>query len=361
MRIGECFSADYVTARSKFRAAAAEAGSAIASYLNPAPSPTGAELVTDTAWLGPERPARLLIVMSGTHGVEGFCGSGIQVGLLRSGVARELAGDTALLLIHAINPSGFALIRRVTESNIDLNRNFVEHDRAYPPNPGYERLRPALCLDKWDAKSREASAAVFTAFQEKHGFREFQRAISLGQFTDRDGLFYGGRAPTWSNRTLRDIVARQVVGSRHVAFIDLHSGLGPYGVGEINNNHAVGHAGYQRVKDWYGAEATSTEEGNSATTEVIGTVTVALEQALPPAALTGITLEFGTVPPLDLLEALRADNWLYRCGRPGSGQARAITAGLRKVFYPDTDDWRALVWERAVDVCQRTLKCLAGA
>src|SRR4029077_18585216 len=77
MRIGECFSADYVTARGKFRDAAAEAGSAIASHVNPAPSPTGAELVTDTAWLGPERPVRLLIVMSGTHGVEGFCGSGI--------------------------------------------------------------------------------------------------------------------------------------------------------------------------------------------------------------------------------------------------------------------------------------------
>lgn len=72
MRIGECFSADYVTARGKFRDAAAEAGSAIASYVNPAPSPTGAELVTDAAWLGTERPARLLIVMSGTHGVEGF-------------------------------------------------------------------------------------------------------------------------------------------------------------------------------------------------------------------------------------------------------------------------------------------------
>jgi len=361
MRIGGCFSADYVTARGKFRDAAAEAGSVIASYTNPAPSPTGAELVTDTAWLGPERPARLLIVMSGTHGVEGFCGSGIQVGLLKSGLVGDRPADTALLLIHAINPSGFALIRRVTESNIDLNRNFVEHDRAYPANPGYERLRAALCLDRWDAKTREAAAGVLMAFNKKHGFREFQRAISLSQFTDRDGLFYGGRAPTWSNRTFRDIIARQVVGSRHVAFIDLHSGLGPYGVGEINNNHARGNPGFQRVKDWYGPEATSTEEGNSATTEVVGTVTVALEQALPPTALTGITLEYGTVPAMELLEALRADNWLYRCGRPDSKQGRAIISELRKVFYPDTDDWRALVWERAVDVFQRTLKCLAGA
>jgi hypothetical protein len=361
MRISACFSADYVAARVKFCDAATDAGAAMGSYSNPASPPNGAELTTHTAWLGPARPKRLLILMSGTHGVEGFCGSGIQAALLKSGLVDERQPDTALLFIHAINPSGFASIRRVTEGNVDLNRNFVEHNRRHPVNRGYCELRDALCPDKWDRKTRAAAASVLAAFEKKHGFREFQKAISLGQYADPDGLFYGGRKPTWSNRTFRDIIARYVVGARHVAFIDLHSGLGPYGVGEINNNHSPGVPGFQRVKDWFGPEATSAEEGNSATTEVIGTVTLALEQAVPPSAVTSITLEYGTVPALVLLEALRADNWLHRCGKPESKQGRAITAELRKVFYPDTDEWRAMVWERAVDVFRRTMKGLSMA
>jgi hypothetical protein len=186
----------------------------------------------------------------------------------------------------------------------------------------------------------------------------WQTAISAGQFVDPDGLFYGGRAPTWSNRTFHEILRREVIGTRHVAFIDLHSGLGPYGVGEINNNHASVASGYRRVKDWYGREATSSEEGSSSSAELIGTVNTALEEALPAVAVTGITLEYGTVSVLELLDALRADNWLYRHGRRDSAKGRAITARLRQVFYPDTDDWRRMVWERAVDVVRRALRGL---
>jgi len=186
-----------------------------------------------------------------------------------------------------------------------------------------------------------------------------QTAISAGQFVDPDGLFYGGHAPTWSNRTFREIVTREAVGTRNVAFIDIHSGLGPYGVGEIINNHVAGHPGYQRVKDWFGSEATSSEEGSSASAPLVGTANIALDEALSPAAVTAIALEYGTVPVRDLLDALRADNWLHRKGRLDSAEGRAITARLRQVFYPDTDDWRRMVWDRAADVVRRALRGLS--
>ena len=44
---------------------------------------------------------------------EGFGGSGIQIGLLRDANAPAPAGDCALMLVHAVNPYGFAWIRRV--------------------------------------------------------------------------------------------------------------------------------------------------------------------------------------------------------------------------------------------------------
>jgi hypothetical protein len=359
MRISGCFSADYVEARGKFREAAVAAGAALATHRNPAVTATGVQLSTEVAWLGPDRPARLLIVMSGTHGVEGFCGSGVQVGLLRSGLALERPADMALLFIHAISPSGFAAIRRVTDDNIDLNRNFVDHSQPYPPNPGYEELRDALCPEDWTPEGRRSADAVLEAYIKAHGFMGFQTAISAGQYVDPQGLFFGGHAPAWSNLTFRNIINTRARNVPHVAFMDLHSGLGPYGVGEIINNHVAGHPGYQRVKDWFGDEATSEEEGSSVSAQLRGTSNFALDEALTPQVITAIALEYGTIPPLDLLEALRAENWLYRRGNPDSKQGREIKAQLRAAFYADTDDWKTMVWERADDVFRRTIAGMA--
>jgi hypothetical protein len=72
----------------------------------------------------------LLIVSSACHGVEGYCGSGVQVFALHDDEWRAKARDAgvAVLYIHALNPYGFSHLRRVTQENVDLNRNF--HDFA---------------------------------------------------------------------------------------------------------------------------------------------------------------------------------------------------------------------------------------
>jgi Protein of unknown function (DUF2817) len=359
MGISEFFATSYAEARGKFRDAARTAGAALESYANPAPGPDGVDLSTETAWLGPRQAERILIVMSGTHGVEGFCGSGLQVALLEWGFARELAQGLALLMIHALNPNGFAWIRRVTEGNVDLNRNFVDHGRPYPANPGYAELREAICPRDWSPAARAAADAILYAYSAAHGAMALQAAVSTGQFIDPQGLFYGGRGPTWSNRTLREILQRDARAAHHVALVDFHSGLGPYGKGEIIDNYLSHHPGFQRVKDWFGGEATSTEDGSSSSAKVTGDVTIALDEALPQAAVTGLTLEFGTEPVHEMLDALRADNWLHVHGRLDSAEGRKIKARLREAFYPDRNDWREMLWARAVDVVRRTGQALA--
>jgi hypothetical protein len=359
MKLSHYFPSSFTEAQAKFRDAAHEAGARLATFRNPTPAPAGVTLLTETAWLGPSHAERLLILLSGTHGVECFCGSGLQVGFLDSGLAAERPDGVAILMIHAINPSGFAWTRRVTEGNVDLNRNFVDHKRPYPANPGYELLRDAICPKDWSPAGQAAANAILDAYAKVNGEMALQTAISQGQYTDPAGLFFGGRAPTWSNLTLREILRREAGAARLVAFIDLHTGLGPYGVGEIINNHLTGHPGFQRVKDWFGDEATSSEEGSSSSATVIGDTNIGVDESLPLAAVTGITLEFGSAPLIDVREALRADNWLYVHGKPDSAQGRAITAQLREAFYPGRDDWHDMVWERAVDVTRRTLRRLA--
>src|SRR6185295_16841724 len=168
--IPECFSESYAEARAKFCGAAAAAGGAIRSWSNPhAKGPNGEALYLDTARFGAAEASNMLVLISSTHGVEGHCGSGAQIAWLRSGGPSKLPKDTGALIVHAINPYGFAWTRRVTEDNVDLNRNFVDHDKAYPKNDGYVAIADAILPKNWDDKDLAATKRVLDSFAQKNG------------------------------------------------------------------------------------------------------------------------------------------------------------------------------------------------
>jgi hypothetical protein len=375
MGVSNYFSDCYEAARAKFREAARAAGATVETHVNPSTGPEGevrdwlalpaangdADLATDVIWIGPRDAERLLLTVSGTHGAEGFCGSGIQVGWLESGLCRELPRGTAMLMVHALNPHGFAWLRRVNEGNVDLNRNFIDHTLPYPINEGYETLKDAICPAEWTEESLAAARERLDAYGQAHGAMALQGAISTGQYSDPRGVFYGGTAPSWSNRTLDSVLRRHAGHARHVAYIDLHTGLGPHGYGEIISNHATGSGGHARVVDWYGDEATNGDDGSSSSAAVMGDTTVGVERALPAAAVAGITLEYGTVPLDEVLTAVRADNWVHLHGDLAAPLGRELKARMRRAFYADTDEWKAMIWERAVDVHRRALKGLTGS
>ena len=134
------FSFDYQEARYKFLDASTAIGAKIESFKNPNSGPEGEPLFTDVALIGPKDAKDILVLGSGTHGVEGFAGSGIQTGLLRQGIALNMKPNMSIVMIHAINPYGFAHLRRFNEDNVDLNRNFVDHTRPYLPDQGYKEF-----------------------------------------------------------------------------------------------------------------------------------------------------------------------------------------------------------------------------
>jgi hypothetical protein len=237
----------------------------------------------------------------------------------------------------------------------------VDHDSPYPANLRYELLRDAICPRDWSPAGRAAADAILDAYCAEHGVAALNSAIMFGQFTDPDGLLYGGRAPTWSNRILCRILDLEAATARHVGLIDLHTGLGSYGEAGISNNHVCGHPGYERVKEWFGEAATPSDAGSLLSAAVVGDVTVALDRVLGQDAVTSITLEFGTMQLLELRDALRSENWLYAHGRPESAEGREIRARLREAFYPDREDWRESVWEQGEGVFRRALTGLVGS
>jgi len=355
------FPSDYAAARAAFRDAAGQAGARLHSYLNAgARGPADEPLTTDAAWLGPAEASRVLVTVSATHGAEGFCGSGVQTGTFRAGLARTLPADTALLAVHAINPYGFAWMRRVTEQNIDLNRNFVAFDRPLPRNDGYIALADALCPAEWSEAARRAAGARMAEYGRRHGAAALQQAITGGQYSHAEGIFYGGAAPSWSRHTALRIAAEHLDRARRIAVIDYHTGLGPYGHGEKIIIHPPDTAAFARARDWYGEAITSTSLGTSKSTDVVGDLLTGLTTALPAAEVTGMALEYGVRSLNETLDAVRADNWLQHHGDRGSAQGREITAQMRDTFYGDADDWKDMVFEQAVEAQRRALAGLAG-
>ncbi|MGE0095454.1 MAG: M14 family metallopeptidase [Alphaproteobacteria bacterium] len=354
------FAQNYAEARQKFLDAAKDAGLTVQSHANPNKGPDGGALFTDVVLAGDAHAPNLFVGTSATHGVEGFCGSGAMVGFLREGLTAERPKDTAVLLVHAFNPYGFAHLRRVNEDNVDLNRNFVDH-ASRPSDVGYAEVHPLLVPTDWDGPGRAKAEEGIKAYIAKNGHTAYQAAVTRGQYTYADGLFFGGKAPTWSNRTWRAILKEHGRGRKRVAALDFHTGLGPRGYGEIQFERGPTDPEYLRAQSWLGGEVTSPDDGTSTSAAISGYMALAVRDECPDAERTCLALEYGTLPIDAVLGAIRADNWLYARGKVDSPQGKGIKRDIREAFYGDDDAWKTDIWNRAVDVYRRMLKGLSGS
>jgi hypothetical protein len=355
------FSRDYADARRRFTAAAKAAGFAPDRHVNAnGKGPKGEELSTEVVRIGPKPAECVIFATSATHGVEGFCGSGAQVGWLVNGVYKEMPKNVALVLVHAINPHGFAHERRVNEDNVDLNRNFRDHKTKPPHNARYAELHEYLIPADWDGPARKAAAAAIGQYIAQRGEKAFQAAISTGQWEYPDGLFFGGKAPVWSNRLWRKLIREHAAGARRIAQLDFHTGLGAYGDCElIFGPNKVAPADLARARAWWG-RVVCTGEGDSLSAEVQGVNPGALREEMPGAEVTAIALEYGVVPVMDTLGSLRADHWLHSRGGGDvtSPRGRAIKKQLRNAFYGETDDWKERIYAKGAEVLRQTFKAL---
>lgn len=344
----------YPEARAGFLAAAAAAGARIEHHVHPLTGPEGEELAIDVAELGPPDAARVVLVVSGTHGVEGYCGSALQRHWLEQ-FAQERPDDVAVVLVHALNPFGFAWVRRVNEDNVDVNRNFVDWDAPLPFNEGYERMAEYLVPEDWSSESQERTTLRLLEFADEMGFEAFTAAVSAGQYRHPTGVFYGGTEPVWSHRWLREWSGARLDGVQRLAIIDLHTGLGPWGHGELITSEPSDSDAYQRAVAWWD-EIASTAEGDSVSASLDGDWLAVAHQFHPGTEVTAIAIEYGTIDSISVAQSLRADSWLHAHGDPLGPEATAIRATTRAAFADDDPAWLDAVWPRFQQVLDQALQ-----
>jgi hypothetical protein len=347
------FTTAYDPARARFLENCAVENVSVRSVEHPTErGPQGQALFTDIAWLGATDAPNLVIIGSGTHGVEGLCGSGIQSALLETRQAERFSQDTALVLVHAMNPHGFANLRRAAEGNVDLNRNFIDHS-APPENPAYSEVHALLVPPEWSGPTRLHADLAIAKFRAERGERAWQAAVTGGQYVHPDGLFYGGAAPVWSNRMWRQFIAEHCGNRKQIVHIDLHTGLGPYGVGEKLVVVPVSSPAYQRAKQLLGDDICAPWAGDSASGPVVGFVGEAFRGLPASTQTTLMALEFGTASIENMLATLRAENWLHAHGDPHSDDARSLRHLMKAAFFVDEADWQQQVVERTFELLGR--------
>ncbi|HYP69326.1 MAG TPA: M14 family metallopeptidase [Variovorax sp.] len=348
--IVEAFSPSYAQARQKFLQACMAAGLRAQAHMHPLKGREGEALAMDVALDGAADAKHLLILTSACHGVEGHCGSGVQVFALHDQEWRQKAREAgvAVLYVHALNPHGFSHGRRVTHENVDLNRNFFDFSKPLPVNAAYAELHELLLPATWPPTAE--NQAAIDAWIATNGIKAYQTAVTAGQYQFADGLFFGGSAPTWSNQTFRRVLQEHAQAASGLVWIDLHTGLGPNGHGERIFACKDDKAAYARANAWWGGEhaVTSIYDGSSTSALLNGLMWNSIYEECPKAEFTAIALEYGTLPMLEVTGALRADHWIHKNpGKASPELAASVRAQVLEAFYTDTDAWKGQIISQA--------------
>ena len=366
------FSDSYYTARALFRSRASAAGAKLVSL-----PLAHLDVTVDVAvLLGSSE--RVLLHISGTHGVEGFAGSAIQAALLER--AAESGSDAkhqpTVIFVHALNAYGFAHLRRFNEHGVDLNRNWLTREQfkarqAEDPNRRgyldiYELLNPKelSTINNWFWVKAMMHLAT-------KGFDAIKQATIGGNYRFPQTLFYGGTELEPSLAMLQEFLREHVDfdSVTKFAMIDVHTGLGPAGVDTLmlgaDSNMAVARSVFTGQE--YTNKLVFVHDNDNPVSRgydgVGGFTFDGVANLLGPQTKESAILlcqEFGTVPGVFILKAMIEENTMCHYS-PSSVNRLPYAQKLRDVFYlHQSSSWKSEVLRRGSDVYDRLYSYLAS-
>lgn len=348
----------YAECRARFRRTCQETGTTFQAYPIDATGPDGGSLSVDIAQVGSPDPSRVLVVLSGVHGVEGFAGSAAQCRLLARLAGTSLPGDAAVVLVHAVNPWGMAWWRRQNESNVDLNRNWARERIVAPANPGYVELHGVLCPDDDELPTSASFLEPISSFVDQRGIQWVRHAVSAGQYTHPDGLYFGGERTEPSTRVLEQVTTARLADVTRAVLVDLHTGHGPYGEGTILCDHGDGSPQHRWLEHTFPGERVEVTGERSAVK--VGQLAHGMARLIGDGDHHSFTVEVGTVRNTRMILAERAEHWVHRRGDRTRPDHIAAVWEHRICSTPDDPDWErsALeVYDRVIDAAVASVTC----
>lgn len=337
------FSETYFAARERFLHLANQGNCQVESHPIAARGPAGEPLFIDVAikdGTGPG-PWQTVIVSSGLHGVEGFLGSAIQSAALAQLSQTENLQTPRLVFVHALNPFGFAWIRRCNEDNVDLNRNFLEDATAYRGSPeGYAKFNRMLNKPSppspWEPFRFLSILAIL-----QYGIPALKRAIATGQYEYPQGLFYGGSQACETTRFVRQHFAEWLgEDAGRILHLDFHTGLGRRGDFQLLADLPPTTVQAERIRKVFGRDVMSGTQSSSVSYVARGSLGEWCQKHAVERDYNYLCVEFGTYSPVKVLTALRAENRAQQWDQPGTETYRWAKNLLKEAFCPRSAEWR---------------------
>ncbi len=360
---GDCvnstyYSANYSEARRRFTEAVSLAGAHLSTYDIPADSEN--DLAIDVASIGPDG-APTVVVSSGVHGVEGFLGSAVQLALLTQLSQLPNSLNIRYILIHSLNPFGFAQLRRFNEDNVDLNRNFHAHAKDYHGAPdGYAILNGFL--NPQSPPSRFEPVKLKAAWQvASKGMQTLKRVIAGGQYEFPSGIFFGGHRPCRSTQIVFDNCDQWIGASSRIIHLDFHSGLGKFGKYKLLLTDRTKADQSPWYADTFGAHNVERLGQETTAYQVSGLFDQWTLDHFSSRDYRFGCVEFGTYGPTRVLAAIRAENRVHHYAAKNSKAYRSAKAELLECFCPHDVAWRNQIVESGLEIIGQATRALSAA
>jgi len=331
----------------------------------PVQSKIDTDLTIDFCYIpGSENADKILILSSGVHGVEGYVGSAIQLFFMENYINNEFLNKTSILLIHSVNPYGFKYDRRVTENNVDINRNSAIDKKLYQiVNEGYPKVYD-LINPKGEVETGSFENRFFfvNAIKEiaKKSMPVLRQAIVQGQYRFPDGLFYGGNDFEPQIKDLVQIIDTICDPYQTIFSIDLHTGYGERGKihlfpnpveDPIKKRMETIFEGYQI--DWGDSDDFYTVTGDFI--DYIGKINH--DKTFIP-----MTFEYGTMNSQTTIGSIKSlhimilENQGEQYGFLSDEDSQKVKNDFIKMYYPVSDAWKSHIIDETKILFDNSLK-----
>ena len=347
------YPSSYDEARDKFRQSVEKLkieGWMLEHKALPVPSKIDQDLEIDALHIFAKKNVKnVVVITSGIHGAEAFTGSALQIEFLKNSLTKEMVEHSAFVFIHPVNPYGFRHGRRVSENNIDLNRNFAWNQEIFETeNLGYVKLFPFLNPKKKANHSIWVKMRMFfgvLAYLSRMGKGEFRQAAIGGQYTHNKGIYFGGRQPEPNVLLLKELFKKWLAPYDKIFHIDLHTGYGERGRLHLFGTNAINESSKKLfAKVFSGLEVNTGDQKDFY--KVSGDFTQHTVEIFPNKTIIPMTFEYGTQDSQTILggffslRSLIQENQGFHHGYVSEKAKASIKKDFRSLFNPTDTDWR---------------------
>jgi hypothetical protein len=357
MEYNKYFSENYYQARNKFRKLS------LKNNLRLESKKIIDDLTIDFAFLENNEKEKLLILVSGTHGVEGFTGSAVQLFFLEK-ILPELKDNISVALIHSLNPYGMKYLRRYNHNNIDLNRNYINNfkniDLDKKTIEDIKKLRHLMSPQR-PAKAyfTEQVLHYYYIFKTiiKIGTSRLIRATSKGQNIYPNTVAYCGVKKEEETKYLEAIVKSITKGYKEVIFIDLHTGTAKRNTLNIYTRNKEYKRKFKKINKNTYLKDTKTKRGMD---YIGGNDKLFLENSKAEKSVE-LTLEFGPFSRINSLFSIEHTSFLitYENMITFFGPKEKLKKARQKLkerFSPNRKDYKKFVIKKSAFFFEKLFK-----